>query len=195
LKRWMTILGRFGTTLIAVSLALLLVSIVPSINTYQSSGSGHLSPGNIRIMFNIQNLNPQHEMEVTVAVEGTITIYLLELDPKVTFNLTIGFIDYNFTSTDLLEVLKEQPDKVIWKQEAESGDYTWRYVPTRVMNATVVAYNQPDAERAHLDASVSLHSSLAPKDKVRTIAYVAAPVGVILALPWLVTLWKERKQK
>jgi hypothetical protein len=145
-------------------------------------------------MFNLQNFNPQHEMEVTVAVEGTVTIYLLAIDPEMSFNSNSGF-DYNFTSTDLLELLEEQSNKVIWEQEVESGDYTWSYIPTRVMNATVIAYNQPDAERAHLDAHVSLHSSLAPKDKVRTIGYWVAPIGVILAIPWLVTVWKQRKHE
>jgi hypothetical protein len=145
-------------------------------------------------MFNLQNLNPQHEMEIKVTVEATVTIYLLELDPEVTFNPDTVF-DYNFNSTDLEKLVDEQSDKVIWQHEVENGDYTWSYSPTRVMNATVVAYNQPDAERAHLDADVSLHSSLAPKEKVRTIAYWVAPVGIILAVPWLVNLWKQRKHE
>jgi len=42
---------------------------------------------------------------------------------------------------------------------------------------------------------VTLTSSLAPKEKVLTIAYFAAPIGIILAIPWLLNFWKQRKTK
>jgi len=193
-KRWTTILGRGGTTLIAISLALLLVSVVPSIQTHTSGGSGPLGPEGMRILLNAQNFNPQQELEVAVTVEGTVTVYLLEIDLELNFSPTAGF-GYNFNSTDLQELLEEHPDRVIWEHEVENGDYKRSYIPTRVMNATVVAYNQPDSENAYLESDVALQSGLAPKDKVRNIAYWVAPIGVILALPWLVNLWKQRKHK
>jgi hypothetical protein len=191
-KRWTTIIGRGGTTLIAISLALLLVSLIPSIQTHRSEESGGLSSGGMRILLNAQNFNPQQEIEVAVTVEGKVTVYLLEIDLELNFNPNTGF-DYDFNSTDLQEVLEEQHDKVIWEHEVENGDYKRSYSPTRVMNATLVAYN-PDSESAYLEANVALQSGLAPKDKVQNIAYWTAPIGVILALPWLVNMWKERKQ-
>jgi hypothetical protein len=191
-KRWTTILGRVGTTLIAISLALLLVSVIPSIRMHTSEGSGGLNPGGISILLNAQNFNPQQEIEVSVTVEGTVTVYLLEI--YLEFRISPDSFGYAFNATDLQELLEEQPDKIIWKHEVENGDYKRSYSPTRVMNATVVAYNKPDSENAYLEYDVALQSGLAPKDKVRTIAYWAAPIGVILAIPWLVNMWKERKQ-
>jgi hypothetical protein len=192
-KRWTTIIGRGGTTLIAISLALLLVSLIPSVQTHTSGGSGGLSPGGMRILLTAHNFNPQQEIETSVTVEGTVTVYILEIYLEFDFSPDASF-GYNFNSTDLQELLEEHPDKVIWEHEVENGDYKRSYSPTRVMNATVVAYNQPDSESAYLEFDVALQSVLAPKDKVRNIAYWTAPIGVILAIPWLVNLWKERKQ-
>jgi hypothetical protein len=193
MKRWTTILGRGGTTLIAISLALLLVSLIPQIQMSSSTGGGPLSPGGIRILFNQQNLNPQQELEVAVTVEGTITVYLLELNIELEFSPDTGFVQ-RFNSTDMEQILQENRDLIIWEDPVENGDYKRSYTPTRVMNATLIVYNPPNSEIAYLDHSVSLQSSLAPGDKVRTIAYFAAPIGAILAIPWLVNMWKERKQ-
>jgi hypothetical protein len=61
------------------------------------------------------------------------------------------------------------------------------------MNATLVFYN-PSSADAILDYEVTLTSTVAPGEKVRNIAYWAAPIGIILALPWLLNMWKQRKQ-
>jgi len=194
MKRWTTVLGRGGTVLIAISLGFLLVSIIPQIQMSRHEGSGPLSPGRIRFVFHQQNLNPQQEVQVAVTVEGNLTVYLLEISAKLEFTPTTGF-SYNFNVTDLQEVLQEHPEQIIWEHEVENGDYERSYTPTRVMNATVVVYNPPDSESAYLEYNVALKSSLAPGDKVRTIVYFAAPIGLILAMPWFLNVWKQRKQK
>jgi hypothetical protein len=193
MKRWTTIIGRVGTTLIAVSLALLLVSFVPSISTHTSGGSGPFGAGNMEILLYAQNFNPQQQIEGTVTAEGTVTVYILEITLELNFSPTTGF-GYNFNSTDLEKLVEEQPEKIIWEHTVEKEDYKWSYSPTRVMNATVIAYGQPDSETAYFEHEVSLQRGLAPKDKVRTIAYGVAPIGAILAIPWLLNVWKERKQ-
>jgi hypothetical protein len=192
-KRWTTILGRGGTTLIAISLALLLVSLIPSIQMSSSEGSGRLPPEGIMILFHQQNLNPQQELEVAVTVEGTLTVYLLELNIELEFTPESGFVEM-FNVTDLQQILQENRDLIIWEDPVENGDYKRNYTPTRVMNVTVILHNPSDSEAADLEHSMSLQSGLAPRDKVRNIAYWAAPIGVILMIPWLVNLWKERKQ-
>jgi hypothetical protein len=194
MKRWTTILGRSGTTLIAISLALLLVSFVPSISTHTNSGNGGLGPGKMSILLTPHNFNPQQEIVAEFTVEGTVTLYLVEINIELNFNPNTGF-DYNFNSTDLEKLVDEQSDKILWEHEIENEYYKWSYSPTRVMNATLVTYNQPDSENVHYDYETRVQSGLAPKDKVRTIAYWVAPVGVILAVPWLVNLWKQRKNK
>jgi len=192
-KRWATILGRGGTTLIAISLALLLVSLIPQIQMMSSEGSGRLPPGGMQILFYQQNLNPQQELEVAVTADGPLTVYLLEINIELEFSPNTGFVQ-RFNETDLQQILQENRDLIIWEDTVENGDYRRSYTPTRIMNATAVLYNQPDSESVYVEHDVALKSSLAPGDKVRTIAYFAVPIGVILMIPWLVNMWKERKQ-
>ena len=191
MKRWTTVLGRVGTVLIAISLALLLVSLIPQLQLSTAKGSMPIPPEQVQIAFNSQNLNPQQEVQVAVTVEGTLTVYLLEISIELQF--ANGTFDYGFNSTDLQEFLSEHPDRIIWEREVENGEYQRSYTPTRVMNATVVFYN-PSSETATVEYNVALKSSLAPGDKVRNIAYCAAPIGIILAIPWLANIWKQRKQ-
>ena len=192
MKRWTTILGRGGTTLIAISLALLLVSIIPELQLSTTEGSMHISPEQLNIVFNPRGFNPQQEVQVAVTVEGTLKVYLLEINVEVQF--VNGTFDYGFNLTDLQELLEEQPDRIIWEDQVENGNYKRSYSPTRVMNATLVFYN-PSSETASVEYDVALKSSLAPGDKVRTIAYWAAPIGLVLAMPWLLNSWKQRKQR
>lgn len=192
MKRWKTILGRGGTTLIAISLALLLVSIIPQLQISGVEGYVPLLPEQVQIAFDSQNLNPQQEVELAVTVEGTLKVYLLEISVELQF--VNGIFDYGFNLTDLQELLEEHPDRIIWEREVENSYYKQSYIPTRIMNATVVLYN-PSSEIAYVEYDVTLKSGLAPGDKVRNIAYWAAPIGIILVIPWLLNFWKQRKHK
>ena len=192
MKRWTTVLGRVGTVLIAISLALLLVSLIPQLPLSTARGGTYLSQDQFSIVFNPGDLTPQQEVQVAVTVEGTLRVYLLEI--SVEFQFVNGTFDYDFNLTDLQKLLAEHPDQIIWEREVENSYYKRNYIPTRVTNATVVFYN-PSSESAYVEYDVALKSSLAPGDKVRTIAYCAAPIGIILAMPWFLNVWKQRKQK
>ena len=200
MKRLRIILGRSGTTLVAISLALLLVSAIPQPQFSSSSGSGLLSSEQFRIIASQQDLTPQQELEIKIAVEGALKIYLLEMSGLIQF--TVGDVDVasqemieGFEMLEQLakEIVETQPDRIVWEREIQDGYYSRKYIPTRIINATIVLYN-PSSETVHVEHAVSLKSSLAPEEKVQTIAYVAAPLGIILALPWLVDSWKRRKQ-
>jgi uncharacterized membrane protein len=187
-KRGINILGRGGTTLIAISLALLLVSLIPQVRTFQAKGTEFLSPGEDRLVFNQLNITPHQEVQLTVTVEGKVTVYLLE--KSLEYRIFNGTIDYWFNVTDL----QENPDQIIWEDEVENGEYTRSYNPSRVMNATIIVYNQPDSEEAYLQYDLELRNALAPKEKAQNIAYLAVPIGVIMATPWILIGWKQRKR-
>jgi len=191
-KRWINILGRGGTTLIAISLALLLVSLIPQIESSSGSGTDVIQPGEVKIMFSPGTITPQQEVHVSFTTEGTLSVYLLDI--KVGLQIINGTFDYGFNSTDLQELLDNHPEQIKWEHEVVNTTYEQNYNPSKLMNATVVAYNQ-GTEMVMFDFDISLKSSLAPGDKVRTIAYFAAPIGVIMAVPWLLDVWKQRKQK
>ena len=189
MKRWTTILGRSGTTLIAISLALLLVSIIPQIDliTYESSTT--VSPEQVYTTGS-QGLNPQQGIQLKVTVEGTLKVYFRDVgSEKPNPETGMFFAD----ATELQEFLDSSPDMIIWEDDLDDNYFDRYYIPTRVMNATLVFYN-PSSEPALAEYDVALKSSLAPGDKVRTIAFWTTPIGIILAIPWLVNIWKQRKQ-
>jgi hypothetical protein len=188
-KRWIIILGRLGTVLIAVSLALLLVSVIPQINLATSSGSMPVAPGQVHTT-SYRSLTPQQGLRVNVTVEGTVNVYLLEVgaeEPYPVVNMLFA------NATELQKFLDTNPNLVIWEHKVENGSFNQEFTPTKVMNATLVFYN-PTSEQATVDYNVELTSSVAPGKKVRNIAYWAAPIGIILAIPWILDIRKQRKQ-
>ena len=187
MKRWMNILGRGGTTLIAISLALLLVSLVPQIEIGNSSGNSSIKTGQIRFLFPMRNLTPQQEMQIVITADGTLNVALLEI--SIGGTLVPGF---NFT--DLQELREEHPEKILWESEIKDRRFERNYTPTRIVNATVVAYNL-GSDMTNFDYDISVQSILAPGDRVRTIAYFAAPIGIVLAIPRLLDIWRQRKKK
>jgi hypothetical protein len=190
MKRWTTVLGRVGTVLIAISLALLLVSLIPQINLMIFRGGMPLSPELIYVT-NSQVLNPQQGVQVKVTVEGTINVYLLEVDSDQLYS-EAGMVFAN--ATDFQEFLDTNPDMIIWEYNLEDESFERSYTPTKVMRATLVFYN-PSSDEAIVDYEVTLISRVAPGEKVRNITYFAAPIGIILTIPWFLNVWKQRKQK
>ncbi len=191
MKRWMNVLGRGGTTLIAISLALLLVSFIPQIESSSRSETFGILQGEVEIIYYLGTITPQQEVHVSVTTEEALNIYLLDINLDMQF--MNGSFDFAFNSTDLQELLDEHPEKRLWEREVVNTTYERNYNPSKLVNATVVAYN-PGSEMVVFDFDISLKRSLAPGDKVRTIAYFAAPIGIVLAIPWLLDTRKKIAQ-
>lgn len=189
MKRWKNILGRGGAVLIAVSLALLLVSLIPQTQLGSSSGRMPVSPDAVYTLPYSRTLTPQERLQVKVNVEGAINIYLLELGNEAPF--FTGMIFAN--TTELLEFLEKNQNLIIWDSELENENFERVYSPTKVTNATVVLYNS-SSDQTLLEWEITLTSSVAPGDKVRNIAYWAAAIGILFIIPWLVEIWNHRKE-
>ncbi|PVX23197.1 MAG: hypothetical protein CW716_12695 [Candidatus Bathyarchaeum sp.] len=192
MKRWKTVVGRLGTVLIAVGLALLLISFIPGIQSSSTKGRTIVRPERFMIVFSPGTITPQQEVQASVTVEGKLDIYLLEVDADLHF--INGTFDYAFNLTDLQEILQEHPEQIKREQRVEDSSYELNFTPLKIMNATVVVYNQ-GSENAEMEYDISLKTSLAPSGKLQTIACFAAPIGSIMAIPWLLDIWKGRKKK
>ncbi len=189
MKPWKNLLGRGGTVLIAISLALFLVSLIPQRELGSSSGRMLVSPDEVYTPYS-RTLTPQEGLQVNVTVEGAMNVYLLELGNEAPF--FTGMIFAN--STELLEFLGTNQSLIIWDSKLENENFERAYSPTKVMDATVVLYN-PSSDQTLLEWEITLTSSVAPGDKVRIITYWAAPIGLILTIPWFWEIWKHRKQE
>jgi hypothetical protein len=207
MKRWMNILMRGGTLLISISLALFLVSFLPPQHLGNGSGvtavpAGTFSPLNQMPPFSgpltsyyERTVTPQQGMKLELSSNGTITAYILEVDTMTLFNQSEQYMhapDLNITALD--EFLDAHPDAIGWQHEVGNAPVEYTYIPTKITNMTVI-YANPSSEKVTVSHSYTLNSFLAPSDKVRNIAFCAAPIGIVLLMPWLLDFWTQRKHK
>ena len=187
MKRWIIFLGRGGTVLIAIGLALLLASLIPPANLGSFGASTFAPPKMFTFLFE-KVLTPQQGLQVTMTANGTLNFYVFEVDCDILFEWLGGSIG---NVTKLEELLEENPDVVGWHAEIRNGKIEHEYVPTKVINATIILSN-PSSDYVNVDCEGSVISVVAPGTKVRNLAQWAIPIGFVLALPWLAQLRKEK---
>lgn len=194
MKRWIIFLGRGGTVLIAIGLALLLVSLIPSAQLGSFTVSGWvIYPKRFETSFE-GVLTPQQGLRVTITANDTLTVYILEVRASTLYEWINEHhpekeMTFDFNVTNLEEFLEENPNKIGWQEEMQEGEI--EYVPTKVTNATLV-FSNPSSNYIRVDYEGSMISLVAPETKVRNLAQWAIPIGFVLALPWLTQLWKEK---
>ena len=190
MKRKITLLGRGGTVLIAISLALILVSLIPP-NAQRLSG-GLLPVSSERVHFiPIQVLTPQYGLQLSITAQDTLDIYMLEAYYW-ELVVEIGNVT-NTTTSGLEEFLEANPNLILWHHQINDESYDRNYVPPKVVNATLVL-STPSSDNINIEYQVELTTTIGPADKIRNIAIWTTPIGLILTLPWLASLWKQRKQ-
>ena len=202
MKRRIIFIGRGGTVLITIGLALLLVSRIPSdslasafLCTYippKVSQRANLqfyreSPGPVQPFYEIL-LTPQEGLRILIWANTTINVYILEVSFQI-FYQWVG--DDILNVTDLDEFLKANPGVIGWSGEVYNGYIEYEYVPTKVTNATLV-FSNPSSEIAHVDADVAQISRLA-RIKTRNLGQWVSPIGFVLSLPWLTQTWKKKQ--
>lgn len=203
MKRWLIVLGRSGTVLVAIGLALILVSLIPPTTTRSFSSGSTIAPNSFQVLGRgagpfagmngtfyshfFSTLTPQQELIVEIECDGTIEVYLLK----------IGIMDLldNFSGTDrnvslLEEFLQVNPDLIGWQGEMIEGVVD--YVPTEVIDATMI-FSNPSPNRISIDYTGRILRLLAPTEKVKTLAIWTISIGFVLALPWILDIRKSRK--
>ena len=186
MKRWIILLGRGGTVFLSLSLALLLVSLIPPA-PLGGNGIGHypvVPEGFVTSSEHV--LTPQQRWEATVTANGTLTIYIL----KVSSQTIHDWVSEHNAGLD--EYLTAYPDAIGSQREIREG--TIEYIPTNVTNATLVFHN-PSSNYIVVDFETSLTRIIAPGAKVLSLAQWTLPIGLVSALPWIVQSWREKKRK
>lgn len=202
MKRWLLVLGRVGTVLIAVGLALLLVSLIPSTTTSSFVGSHFVAPdtfeplgvnsgpfADMNATFYSQffsTLTPQQELKVDLECSGSIQVFLLKISMM---DLMNNFSGTEHTSTLFEEFLQANPEVISWQGEILEGVVD--YIPTEVVNVTMV-FSNPSSNKISIEYSGSILNLLAPAEKVRTLAMWVIPIGFVIAFPWFLGLRKSR---
>jgi len=191
MKRLTVLIGRIGTVLLAIGLALLLVSLIPPMGGQTSShmSTFHLYPETWRDVHG-EVLTPQHRLNVSITANGTLNVYLLELSSQTIYRWIDEHNPEPFTVpsnvTYFQEFLQAAPESILWQKEIHNETIQHEYIPTKVTNATVVLSN-PSLDTMKIDYSTSIVTLIAPTGKVQILAQWAIPIGFVLALPWLIS--------
>ncbi len=192
MSRWIIVLSRGGSVLIAVGLALLLVSFIPSAQLTPSLWKTAIPPQWVQPSIE-DTLTPQQGLRVTISANGSLDVYILEVSSHVLYEWVDDAREF-LNVTDLDEFLEANPGSVGWHDEVRNGTITHEYIPTKVTNATLVLSN-PSSVRVPVEVEFAITSLVAPAMKVRTLAQWTIPIGFGLTIPWFTRWWKERKRQ
>jgi len=200
MSRQATIVGRTGTVLISVGLALLLVSLIPAgQQEYPSSGDQYLAASNFQYSGFFLNLNPQRgihanittDRELRVCVFGNTSVYISNWisthlpDPS------------NYTAqweTFMLDAFLGNHTSLIGYQTNVTGQAEFDYTPSKVEETTLIFANYGN-ETAKYQCKVSIISTVAPTAKLRTTAAIMMLIGLILAAPWTISKTNEKRKQ
>ena len=190
MKRSIIFLGRGGTILVSVGVALLLVSLIPSAQLSTQGGKTAVPPKWVQPSIE-QILTPQQGLQIIVTTNGTLDVYILEVSSQVLYEE----VDDDFLNlTDLEKFLEANSSLIAWHNEVNNGTIEHEYVPTKVTNATLV-FSNPSSEYVPVDFVVSVTSRIAPGTKVLNLAQWVIPIGLMISLPWLIQMWKRRTKR
>ena len=207
MTRWMIFLGRGGTVLISMGIALLLVSLLPPAQQTIFVPPIDVPPKKVSLLSNLQLyssidhepqsyeilLTPQEGLQIELYANGSIDVYILEVSLQVLYQ----WVDDDFLSvTDLEEFLEANPSVIGWYDEFRNGhnEHTeHEYVPTKVTNATLV-FSNPSSEYVKVNCHVDLISHEAGF-KVRNLGQWVIPIGFVLFLPWFTQMWKRKTRR
>lgn len=208
MKRQIVLLGRLGTVIVAIGLALLLVSLIPTYPGMTFANSEQVPPGTFqplaRVPFDnlftnatfyfeyFTTLTPQQELNVKLTCNDTIDAYLLKMNSNTLFQALNSSSGNSHNATLLEDYLRANPEEIAWQGQVAEG--TVDYTPTAIINATLI-FSNPSQNTILLQYDGKILNLLAPANKARTLAFGAIPIGFILALPWLIDLRKHRNHK
>ena len=193
--------------MLAVGLALLLVSLIPSVQvgisamTSESVGAAGWWGDDVQFLASQPTLTPQQTLQITVNTTGTVNVTLVDttveaimtwisdIQPKVTNLFNVQYFD---------EFVKSNPTLIVWQRELNNATIDYDYTPTDVVsvdqiNMSLIASNY-GSNPVIVQYLGSVEGEVAPTGKVRTLSEFAIPIGVALTLPWLNELTKARRK-
>jgi hypothetical protein len=188
MRRWIILTGRSGTVLLAIGLALLLVSFIPPIQTQNFSGSLGVLAESFEVSGMELVLTPQLGLSLAVSANGTLNVYLLEVNAQQALTKWINEHQPQTSSfydiTNLEAFLEAEPNTVGWQTSINNERTEHEYIPTKITNASIVISN-PSSGFVTVSLEGSITGFVGPASKVRTLATWIIPTGLVLALPWL----------
>ncbi len=192
MNRWLTLTSRIGTVLVAIGLALLLISLIPSGRSGTNTNGFTIESKTFQPSF-FTVLTPQQSETLTVSSSIAVDVYLLE----VTYSAPYDWISQHTTNKGLnnnvtyLQWYLGNVSQIIAYSQKATLSFNYQYIPTKITNVTLVISN-PTSSQAFVQSSQSISNQVAPASKVATLADWSIPVGLVLAVPWFRDLYQRR---
>jgi hypothetical protein len=200
MKRWPVLLGRIGTTVIAIGLALFLVSLIPptQINALIGLPISSCPSNTWTTLIDELVLTEPQTLRVNITANGNLNVYILEVNSSTIDNWInqtyLGPLDFS-NVTYLDEFLSSHSGLIGWQGEIRNGTSAFEYAPTRIVDISLVASNHsPDVVGISYFEWV-IFSRVAPVSKVQILSAFAIPIGFVFTLPWLSNLLKAKKRR
>ena len=198
MNRWLALISRIGTSLTAIGLALLLISLIPSSSSGSSSQIGtQIQAGTYTVLFD-QTMSPQQSATLTVTSDTTIDVYLVEVSSSFLYQWIYShsgtngkYFDNNVTY--LKSFLGNFTQSVAYSQKATLS-FNYQYTPTKITNAALIISN-PSSSNANVQASWKLSQQVAPASRVAALADWSIPLGLVLAIPWFSDIYQRRVRR
>ncbi len=210
MKRSLLLLGRFGSVMIFVSLAILLSSGIGPITVNGSSSSGTIPANSFNILQgplftpyyysnSLQNLNPQNAVLISINATYPVKAYLMNGNRAVLENwIRTNHPEQpanqnNSPKTAILdEFIQANPSLILW--QGQGKNIRLDYSPTEIVNLTVIVSN-PNGNSVNINHSENIEYGFASISRMRSIAIWTLPIGLLFALPWTSFRIKQRRIK
>jgi hypothetical protein len=191
-----SILFRFGTCLVTVSLALLLVVAMPSNSPYPLLlHSDSLPSHSYKIIYNYcYLLTPQQELNLNFTSNQEVTCYILDIDSWDLINaleIRGNSVTWN-NANNISRYLEMHPSIIQFK--TNSIEENIKYIPHRTLNSTVVVVNLSD-DIANIQLSGIVNNTYAPQSRLLEMGFTTCIAGIIFLTPGIMTFYKKGKTK
>lgn len=196
MNRWLALVSRIGTTLTAVGLALLLISLIPSSSSGSSSQNVTQIQGSTFSEEFGQTMSPQESVTLTVTSDMSIDVYLVEVSGSFLYQWITSHAGgkYSYNNVTYLKwFLGNFTQFIVYSQKATLS-FNYQYAPTKITNATLIVSN-PSSSAANIQTNWKVSQQVAPTSKVATLADWSIPLGLVLAIPWFIDLYQRRVRR
>jgi len=220
--RWITLLGRIGTVILMIGLALLVFSLIPSGAGYEPGWSQPIEPEQY-IIRELGVYSPQTGLQILVESTDNVHVYLLgvnsvELDNWRTLvreaypDLDEIFIEFgvvpmiffheaypeetppNLDDPQTRDIvwnvavldkgLQTYPEIILW-DPPPSSLFSHELFPADALDIMAVVAN-PSSSAVEVDMEITDLAAVAAKERVILAARLLIPIGIVLAIPWLI---------
>jgi hypothetical protein len=210
MKRSLLLLGRLGTVMIFVSLAILLSSGIGPITVNASASSGTIPANSFNILQgplvipyiysnSLQNLNPQNAVLISLNATYPVKAYLMNGNREVLENWIKTnhpeqpTNETNSPKTAILDqFIQAHPSLILW--QGQGKNIKLNYTPSEIVNLTVIVSN-PNGNSVKISHSENIEYGFASISRMRSVAIWTLPIGLLCALPWTTLKITQRRKR